>query len=155
AASGMNAFVSGAAVSVLSACAAIAQPMAGRTLDGKRLSYRVGTVTGLSLCAAGFAAAAMIPGLVGLLAGAVTIGLGAGVLPPLGFAFLAASAPPERLGETMGAAEVGRELGDAGGPLLVGAIAAASTLSAGLLGAASALLVPTVIAPTVFRRWQL
>ena len=32
----------------------------------------------------------------------------------------------------MGAAEVGRELGDAGGPLLVGAVAAAFTLGGGL-----------------------
>jgi DHA1 family tetracycline resistance protein-like MFS transporter len=44
----------------------------------------------------------------------------------------------------MGAAEVGRELGDAGGPLLVGAIAAPAglgiallSLAAGLLGAAA------------------
>jgi MFS family permease len=141
---------SGAGVSVLSASAALAQPWAGRALDGIRLSYRAGTGTGLMLCAAGFVAAATIPGLAGLLVGAIVIGLGAGVLTPLGFAFLAASAPAERLGETMGAAEVGRELGDAGGPLLVGAIAAASTLSAGLLGAAIALLAAAVIAPAGF-----
>jgi len=35
--------------------------------------------------------------------------------------------------QTMGSAEVGRELGDAGGPLLVGAIAAAVTLTPALL----------------------
>jgi hypothetical protein len=52
----------------------------------------------------------------------------------------------------MGAAEVGRELGDAGGPLLVGVIAAASTLSTGLLGAAIALLAAAVIAPAGFSR---
>ena len=39
----------------------------------------------------------------------------------------------------MGAAEVGRELGDAGGPLLVGALAAAASLSVGLGGLAAAL----------------
>ena len=50
----------------------------------------------------------------------------------------------------MGAAEVGRELGDAGGPLLVVAISAASTLSLGLLGAAMALLAAAVIAPAGF-----
>jgi MFS family permease len=151
--SGMNAIVSGAAVSVLSACAALAQPWAGRALDSKRLSYWVGTVAGLGLCATGFLTAATIPGLVGLLAGAITIGLGAGVVTPLGFAALTTSAPAERLGETMGAAEVGRELGDAGGPLLVGAIAAASTLSAGLLGAAVVLSVAALIAsPTLSAR---
>jgi hypothetical protein len=41
----------------------------------------------------------------------------------------------------MGAAEVGRELGDAGGPLLVGAIATATTLGAGFLGLAVLLVV--------------
>jgi hypothetical protein len=39
----------------------------------------------------------------------------------------------------MGAAEVGRELGDAGGPLLVGAVAAAASLPLGL-GSLAALL---------------
>jgi MFS transporter, DHA1 family, tetracycline resistance protein len=152
AASGMNAFVSGAAVSVLSACAAFVQPWTGRALDSKRLGYRAGTAVGLSLCAGGFLAAATVPGLTGLVAGAITIGLGAGVLIPLGFASLATSAPAERLGETMGAAEVGRELGDAGAPLLVGAIAAASTLSTGLLGAAIALSVVAVVAPASSKR---
>jgi hypothetical protein len=54
----------------------------------------------------------------------------------LGFAALAANSPQERLGQTMGAAEVGRELGDAGGPLLVAGLATAATLSGGLLGLA-------------------
>jgi hypothetical protein len=36
-----------------------------------------------------------------------------------------------RLGQTMGAAEVGRELGDAGGPLLVAAAASAAALPPG------------------------
>jgi DHA1 family tetracycline resistance protein-like MFS transporter len=40
----------------------------------------------------------------------------------------------------MGAAEVGRELGDAGGPLLVGAIAAPAGLVVGLLSLAAGLL---------------
>jgi hypothetical protein len=39
---------------------------------------------------------------------------------------------------TMGAAEVGRELGDAGGPLLVGALAAVS-LGTGFVGLSLAL----------------
>jgi hypothetical protein len=49
--------------------------------------------------------------------------------------------PPERLGQTMGAAEVGRELGDAGGPLLVGATAAALTINWGLAALALTLIV--------------
>jgi len=36
----------------------------------------------------------------------------------------------------MGSAELGREIGDAGGPLLVGGIAAASTLALGYGGLA-------------------
>ncbi len=139
AASGLSAVVNGAAVSVLSACAALTQPWAGRASDTNRLSVRVGAAAGLILCAAGFAAAATLPAIAGLLLGAILIGVGAGVIGPLGFSTLAESAPAERLGETMGAAEVGRELGDAGGPLLVGAVAAATTLSGGLFGAAAAL----------------
>ena len=56
----------------------------------------------------------------------------------LGFAALAATAAPDRLGATLGAAEVGRELGDAGGPLIVGLVGAVS-LPAGL-GALAVLL---------------
>jgi MFS family permease len=146
AASGVHPLASGAMVSVLSACAALSQPWAGRALDADRLSYRIGAVGGLTSCTAGFVVAALVTGPIGLIFGAIAVGLGAGVLTPLGFAALAASSPPERLGETMGAAEVGRELGDAGGPLLVGAIAAATGLSTGLLGAAIVLMVATPVA---------
>ena len=40
----------------------------------------------------------------------------------------------------MGSAEIGRELGDAGGPLLVAGIAGAVTLTAGFAGLAALLL---------------
>jgi MFS transporter, DHA1 family, tetracycline resistance protein len=146
-AAGMSALMTGAAVSVLSACAALAQPWAGRALDSRRLSHRAGTATGLILCAAGFTFAATLPGVLGLLAGAITVGAGAGIVTPLGFAALASYSPAERVGETMGAAEVGRELGEAGGPLLVGAVAAATTLSTGLLAAAFGLALAAAIAP--------
>ena len=75
-----------------------------------------------------------------LAASAALIQPRAGIVTPLGFAALAAAAPAGRLGQTMGAAEVGRELGDAGGPLLVGAIAAPAGLAIGLLGLAGGLL---------------
>jgi DHA1 family tetracycline resistance protein-like MFS transporter len=55
------------------------------------------------------------------------------LVTPIGFAHLAATTPAERLGQTMGSAEIGRELGDAGGPLLVGALAAAITLNPAML----------------------
>lgn len=88
---------------------------------------------GLLLAAAGIGLATVVPGLAGILLASVTIGAGTGLITPLGFAHLAASSPPERLGQTMGSAEIGRELGDAGGPLLVGAAATALTLNAGML----------------------
>ena len=78
-------------------------------------------------------AAVLIPGIAGLVAAAVLIGCGVGVITPIGFAHLATTTPTERLGQTLGAAEVGRELGDAGGPLLVGALAAAITLNPAML----------------------
>ena len=65
-------------------------------------------------------------------------------MPPRCFAQLATVTPQERLGQTMGAAEVGRELGDSGGPLLVGAIATAATLGAGYWGLAAALALAAV-----------
>lgn len=157
ASAGVSALLSGAMVSLLSACAAFSQPWAGRALDARRVRYRTGAVAGLTSGAIGFLLAGLLGGPAGLTLGAVAIGVGAGVLTPLGFAALAASAPPERLGETMGSAEVGRELGDAGGPILVGAVAAAATLGVGCVAAAalmagvaalSAVAVPVDDSPT-------
>ena len=99
---------------------------------------------GLGLAAGGFVVAALVPGLAGILVAALAIGVGTGVVTPLGFAALAAVTPPERLGQTMGSAEVGRELGDAGGPLLVGGIAVAVGLAGGFLGLTAVLVVTAV-----------
>ncbi|MGP3912648.1 MFS transporter [Nonomuraea sp. 10N515B] len=142
AAAGLGPVATGAAVSVLAACAAVVQPAAGRALDAGRITTRAGLAAGLAIAAAGLALA-VVPGLAGVLASAVLIGAGTGLITPLGFAALAASTPQERLGQTMGTAELGRELGDAGGPLLVAAVATAATLAHGY--AALALLL--VIAP--------
>jgi hypothetical protein len=92
---------------------------------------------------------------VGHVVAAAAVGAGTAVVTPLGFAHAAATTPVERLGQTMGAAEVGRELDGAGVQLLVGAVAAAVTLGAGLgglavvLGAGAALVAG---ARTVTRR---
>ena len=129
-AAGLGTVATGAAVSVLAACAALVQPRAGRALDEGRLTARSGLVAGLLVTAAGLACA-MLPGLTGVLCAAALIGAGTGLITPLGFAALASSTPPERLGQTMGSAELGRELGDAGGPLLVAAVATATTLTYG------------------------
>jgi MFS family permease len=131
-AAGLSPLATGAAVSLLACCTALVQPWAGRAHDRGSLPVRAGLTLGLSLTAAGLAAAAL-PGVAGLLAGAVGIGAGVGLATPLAFTTLAATAPQGRLGQTMGAAELGREAGDAGGPLLVGAIAAAASLATGMI----------------------
>ena len=133
---GLGPVATGAAVSVLAAAAALSQPWVGRARDAGRLTDRTGVTLGLLVTAAGLAVPAVVPHLAGLLGAAVLIGVGTGLITPLAFAALAAASPPERLGQTMGAAEIGRELGDAGGPLLVGGIAAAATLAVGFLGLA-------------------
>ncbi|MFF0268164.1 MFS transporter [Kribbella sp. NPDC004536] len=127
---GLGTIATGAAVSLLAATAAVVQPRSGRALDAGKLTTRTGIAAGLGLAAAGFVCAAL-PGVVFLLIAAALIGAGTGVITPLGFAALAASTPPERLGQTMGTAELGRELGDAGGPLLVAAVASIAVLDAG------------------------
>ncbi|WP_328484792.1 MFS transporter [Streptomyces sp. NBC_00377] len=141
---GLGTVATGAAVSVLAACAAVVQLRAGRALDDGRLTTRSGLTAGLLLAAAGLGCAAL-PGLTGILTGATLIGVGTGLITPLGFAALAASTPAERLGQTMGAAELGRELGDAGGPLLVAAVATATTLTHGYAALAVLLAVGPVI----------
>ena len=97
--------------------------------------------TGLGLAALGLLVCAVIPGVAGILVAAVLIGAGTGLTTPVAFAHLVGTTPQERLGQTMGAAEVGRELGDAGGPLLVGAVAAVLTLNWGLAALAIVLIV--------------
>ncbi|MFF4801185.1 MFS transporter [Streptomyces sp. NPDC001351] len=127
---GLGTVATGAAVSVLAGCAAVVQPRAGRALDAGRLTAGAGLTSGLLLAATGLACA-MLSGLTGVLLAAALIGTGTGLITPLGFATLASKTPQERLGQTMGAAELGRELGDAGGPLLVAGVATAATLTYG------------------------
>ncbi|CCH30150.1 MFS transporter [Actinosynnema sp. NPDC047251] len=147
AAAGLGTVATGAAVSVLAATAALVQPKAGRALDAGRLSTRAGLVAGLLVTALGLAAA-VLPRLVGVVMAAALIGIGTGLITPVGFAALAASTPEERMGQTMGSAELGRELGDAGGPLLVAGVATVSTLAFGYGALAVVLAVGPVLALT-------
>ncbi len=55
-----------------------------------------------------------------------------GIVTPLAFAHLAASTRPDRMGRTMGSAVLGRELGDAAGPLVVGGVATVAGVPFGL-----------------------
>lgn len=93
----------------------------------------------------------MLPGLTGILLGAALIGVGTGLITPLGCAALASSTPHERLGQTMGAAELGRELGDAGGPLLVASVASLATLTYGF-GVLAAVIGMGAVIAVVSRR---
>jgi MFS family permease len=75
--------------------------------------------------------AVLIPGIAGLVTAAVLIGVGVGLITPIGFAYLAATAPEERLGKPWVPPKWA--VNSAGGPLLVGALAAAITLTPALL----------------------
>ncbi|WP_456300751.1 hypothetical protein [Streptomyces herbicida] len=149
-AAGLGTVATDAAVSVLAGCAAVVQPRAGRARDDGRLTTRTGLAAGLLATASGLACA-MLPGPTGVLLGAALIGVGTGLITPLGFATLAASTSTERLGQTMGAAELGRELGDAGGPLLVDAVASFATLTHGF-GALAAVIGVGAVGAFVRRR---
>lgn len=138
----------GAIVSLLAATAALGQPWAGRRLDRGQLhpAFAAGA---LLACAGGFGLVAGLSSPLAMAAAAVAIGAGVAAVTPLGVARLAATAPPDRLGQTMGAGEVGRELGDAGGPALVGAfgtfgLAAGFAAIAAALAACAALALPRV-----------
>ncbi|KSU78749.1 Predicted arabinose efflux permease, MFS family [Pseudarthrobacter enclensis] len=129
---GLDAFDGTAAVSVLALGSVLTQPWMGRLRDQGRVTDNKGTTAGLLLIAAGIALLAAAPAAVTIFVAAAAIGTGIGAATPLGFAHLADSTPPERMGRTMGSAELGRELGDAGGPLLVGGVATLTALPWGL-----------------------
>ncbi|MFF2316124.1 MFS transporter [Arthrobacter sp. NPDC058097] len=129
---GLDPVAGTAAVSVLAVASLLVQPRIGAMRDMHRIGDAGGMRTGLLLTAAGVALVAVAPGPVSIFIAAAVIGAGVGAATPLGFAHLADSTPKERMGRTMGSAELGRELGDAGGPLLVGAVATAASLPLGL-----------------------
>lgn len=138
---GMGVLASVGVVTTLAIVSSLVQPTVGRLIDARRLDVRVGIPLGLVLIAAGL----LLSGIAAawaLYLSAILLGSGIGVVTALGFTYLATTTPAERLGCTMGTAELGRELGDAGGPLLVGAIATAAGLPFGLaaLGVASAVV---------------
>lgn len=133
----LNPVTGAAAVALLALTSAAVQPVMGRLRDEGRVTTATGSGAGLLLAAAALVLLAAAPGAASLFVAAAAIGLTIGTVTPLAFAHLAAVTPDERMGRTMGNAELGRELGDAGGPLLVGAIASAATLAAGLAALAA------------------
>ena len=142
---GLDAVAGTAAVSLLAAGSVLTQPRIGRMRDRNRISDNKGTTAGLLLIAAGVTLLAVAPGPLTVFIAAAAIGVGVGAATPLGFAHLADTTPPERMGRTMGSAELGRELGDAGGPLLVGGVATLTALPFGL--GALALLIAAASIP--------
>jgi MFS family permease len=131
--SGIGTVGSMALVTVLAVVSSVVQPFAGSLHDRGRLPVRLGAIGGLALLAGGILIAGLGPELPMLLVAAVLIGAGVGLATPVAFSHLAASTPPERMGRTMGSAELGRELGDAGGPLVAGAVATATLPGVGLV----------------------
>ncbi|MFC9352549.1 MFS transporter [Arthrobacter sp. NPDC057013] len=129
---GLDPVAGTAAVSVLAVASLLVQPRVGALRDMRRIGDAGGMRTGLLLTAAGVGLVAAAPGPVTIFIAAAVIGAGVGAATPLGFAHLADTTPKERMGRTMGSAELGRELGDAGAPLLVGAVATAASLPLGL-----------------------
>jgi MFS family permease len=129
---GIPFLVSATAVAVIAVTSSLVQPFAGRAHDARRLQVRVACSAGALIVAAGFAVLALVPGAAAMFAAAVLVGLGVAILTPVTFSHLAATTPEARLGRTMGAAELGREAGDAVGPLVVGGVASVATIPAGL-----------------------
>jgi MFS family permease len=138
---GLHPLAGAAAVALLALTSAAVQPVIGRLRDQSRITISTGSALGMLVATVGLVVLAVLPNAITLFAAAVAFGITVSTVTPLAFAHLAASTPDERMGRTMGNAELGRELGDAGGPLLVGGVAAASTLPVALvvLAAASAL----------------
>ena len=128
---GAGPIASAAAVAALAIVSAISQPLTGVLRDRGTVTVRAGVTTALAV-GAGAAVLMLWDHPVPLYAAAVLIGLAVGVATPLAYAQLAETTPDERLGRTMGNAELGREVGDAGGPPLGGAGGTTTGLSAGL-----------------------
>jgi MFS family permease len=142
---GLDPIASTAAVTVLAIASAAAQPWVGKLRDRHVVTDSNGMKAGLFLTAGGMGILALAPGSNTVFISAVLIGAGVGTATPLAFAHLADTTPRERMGRTMGSAELGRELGDAGGPLLVGSLATLAGLPLGL--GALALLLAAAAAP--------
>jgi MFS family permease len=130
---GLDPLLSMGAVSVLAIVSAVVQPRVGGFYDRAPQRATPLMLGGVVLLVVALALLALAPHVATLFVCAVLVGLGVGVITPLGFARLAATTPSARMGRTMGSAELGREVGDAGGPILVGLVAAAATLPLGLL----------------------
>jgi MFS family permease len=144
--SGSSIVAAASIASVIALASSISQPFAGRWMDRGRLTFRTVAPVSLLCCAAGVLVAAVAPSFGALVAAAALIGVGVGIGTPVAYATLAARTDPAELGRTMGAAELGRELSDAGAPTVVGIASAAGGSGVGLLALGLGLLLATVVA---------
>lgn len=128
----LNPIAGAGMVTIVAIASAAIQPAIGGWRDRGRISVRLGAATGSGLIALSLLGIALLPHLATLIVASALGGIGIGAVTALGFAHLASTTPAERLGRTMGTAELGRELGDAGGPILVGSVAAVAGVAAGL-----------------------
>ena len=147
----LDLFASMAVVSLLALSSTLSQPLAGRLSDQGRVTAPVGMGLGLAMIGTGIMLIAVFTVPMTLYLAAVIIGCGIGITTPLAFAHLAVTTPEERMGRTMGAAEVGREIGEIGGPLVVGAVAAAASVAAGLGTLALLVAIASVLSAALLR----
>jgi MFS family permease len=151
---GLGTVESIAVVTVLAIASSLVQPRVGLLRDAGRIRDRAGMAGGLLTIAMGALVAAILPlagtawAALAVYAGALLVGAGIGFATPIAFAHLADSTPHERMGRTMGSAELGRELGDSGGPLLVGAVATGAGIGWGLGALAAVVVVIAAAAPS-------
>jgi MFS family permease len=143
---GIPLLVSTLAVAVLAVTSSLVQPVAGRLHDAGSLGTGVAGVAGTAAVAAAFLVVAVAPSAVAVFIAALLAGVGVATLTPVAFAHLAGTTPPDRLGRTMGSAELGRETGDAVGPLVVGGVGSAIGLPFGFAAFAVVALVGTLVA---------
>lgn len=122
-------FLATSLVGLFSGLYLLGQPLVGRLV--KRSRHRAWLTVSLLMAALGML---MVPSArsVWLLAILVAVfGVSLAVLSVLGYTYLADRVPNDRMGTAMGVAGTVREIGDSGGPILFGAVAGSSSLSAG------------------------
>ena len=143
---GVPLLVSTLAVAVLAVTSSLVQPVAGRLHDSGRLRVATAGVAGTAAVAVAFLVLAVVPSVPALFVAALLAGAGVATSTPVAFAHLAGTTPPERLGRRMGSAELGRETGDAVGPLVVGGVGSALALPFGFAAFALVALLGTLAA---------